>query len=65
MFYDRLKAECERQGLKITPVVIECIGSAGRIADWKKGTIPSGKIIIALAKRLNVSADYLLGLVDE
>ena len=65
MFYERLKAECEKQGLKVTPVIIECGVSGGSIGEWKKGTIPSGKIIIALAKRLNVSTDYLLGLVDE
>ena len=65
MFYDRLKAECEKQGLKITPIVVECAGSSGIISQWKKGGMSSVKTLIALAKKLNVSADYLLGLNDE
>ena len=65
VFYERLKAECEKQGLKITPLAIECAGSSGAIERWKKGSIPNGKTLIALAKKLNVSTDYLLGLVDE
>ena len=65
MFYERLKAECERQGLKMTPIIIECGGSTGTIAQWKKGSHPNSKIVVALAKRLNVSTDYLLGLTDE
>lgn len=60
MFYDNLKRICENQGLKITPVVIECGGSSGSIANWKKGTIPNGEILVKLSKRLNVSIDYLL-----
>lgn len=60
MFYDNLKHICENQGLKITPVVIECGGSSGSIANWKKGTIPNGEILVKLSKRLNVSIDYLL-----
>jgi len=62
VFYDRLKTECDRQGVKITPLAIECAGSSGVISQWKKGALPSGKTLIALAKRLNVSTDYLLGL---
>ena len=65
MFYDRLKEACERQGLKITPLAIECAGSSGAIERWKKGSIPNGKTLIALSKKLNVSSDYLLGLTEE
>ena len=65
VFYDRLKETCEKQGLKVTPVIIECGVSGGSIDKWKKGAIPSGKTLIALAKRLNVSTDYLLGLTEK
>lgn len=60
MFYDNLKAECERQGLKTTPTVIECGGKAGSISGWKKGASPNSDIVMKIAKRLNVSTDYLL-----
>ena len=64
MFYEQLKKECKKQGLKMTPLIVECGISSGNIADWKKGGLPNGKILITLSKRLNVSTDYLLGLVD-
>lgn len=60
MFYDNLKAECDRQGLKITPIVLECGGNKGSLSGWKNGASPNSNIVIALAIRLNVSTDYLL-----
>lgn len=60
MFYDNLKAECERQGLKITPIVLECGGNKGSLTGWRKGASPNSNIVVALATRLNVSTDYLL-----
>ena len=60
MFYDNLKSECDRQGLKISNVVTECGGAIGSIGGWKKGAIPNGSIVISLALRLNVTTDYLL-----
>ncbi|MCM1316529.1 MAG: helix-turn-helix domain-containing protein [Alistipes senegalensis] len=60
MFYDNLKAICEKQNLKITNIVIECGGAPGSINGWKKGSMPNSSIVIALAMRLNVSTDYLL-----
>ncbi len=60
MFYDNLKAECDRQNLKITSIVVECGGASGSINGWKKGAMPNSSIVLALAMRLNVSTDYLL-----
>lgn len=60
VFYDNLKAECDRQNLKITSIVIECGGASGSINGWKKGAMPNSSIVIALSIRLNVSTDYLL-----
>ena len=60
MFYDNLKEACEIKGKKITPTVIECGGKAGSIAGWKKGAFPNSEIVMKLAKKLNVSTDYLL-----
>ena len=65
VFYDRLKETCEKQGLKMTPLVIECGGSRSNVTTWKNGVMPNSKLLIELAKRLNVSTDYLLGLTEE
>ena len=60
VFYDNLKAECDRQGLKITPFVEECGGNRGSLSGWKKGASPNSDIVMKIAVRLNVSTDYLL-----
>lgn len=61
MFYDILKKECENQGVKMTPLILECGGSKGSVSNWKKGASPNSDIVVKLARRLNVSTDYLLG----
>lgn len=60
MFYDNLKAVCDEQGVKITPIVDECGGAKGSISNWKKGASPNSDIIAKLAVRLNVSTDLLI-----
>ena len=60
MFYDNLKAICDKKGIKITPLVAECGGAKGSISNWKKGAAPNSDIVLKLAVRLNVSTDYLL-----
>ncbi len=60
MFYDNLKAICDSQGIKITPLVAECGGAKGSISNWKKGASPNSDIVVNLAVRLNVSTDMLL-----
>lgn len=60
MFYDNLLVACEKKGVKVTPLVIECGGASGSISNWKKGASPNSDIVLKLATRLNVSTDYLL-----
>lgn len=60
MFYDNLKTVCDEKGLKITPIVAECGGAKGSITNWKNGAIPNSDIVIRLAKRLDVTTDFLL-----
>lgn len=60
MFYNNLKKICEEQGLKMTPVVVECGGQRGSISNWKNGAVPNSDIVMKLAVRLNVSTDILL-----
>lgn len=61
-FYENLHNACEMQGLKVSNVVIEVGEKLGSLNGWKKGSMPNSKAVIALALRLNVSADYLLDL---
>lgn len=61
MFYDILKKECEKQGIKMTPLIVECGGAKGSVSNWKKGASPNSDIVLKLAQRLGVSTDYLLG----
>lgn len=60
VFYDNLKSECDRQKLKITPLVEECGGNRGSLSGWKKGASPNSDIVMKIAVRLNVTTDYLL-----
>lgn len=60
VFYDNLKKECERQGLKITSIVLECGGNKGSLSGWKNGASPNSNIVMKLSVRLNVPTDYLL-----
>ena len=60
MFYDNLLDACARNGCKVTPIVLECGGAKGSIANWKKGSAPNSDIVVKLAVRLNVTTDFLL-----
>lgn len=60
MFYDNLVDACARNKCKVTPVVLECGGAKGSIANWKKGSAPNSDIVVKLAVRLNVTTDFLL-----
>lgn len=60
MFYDNLKYVCEKNKLKITPVVVECGGARGSITNWKNGAMPNSDIVAKLSVRLNVSCDFLI-----
>ena len=60
MFYDNLKAICNKKNIKITPLVLECGGTKGVIGGWKKGATPNSDIVMRLSVRLNVPTDVLL-----
>ncbi len=60
VFYDNLKAECDKQKIKITPLIQKCGGSTGTISNWRKGASPNSDIVMKIAMQLNVSTDYLL-----
>lgn len=60
MFWDNLMAECDRQGIKVTPLLKEVGCSSGNLSSWKRGGAVHSDTLLALSKRLGVSTDYLL-----
>ena len=52
---------CANHNTNITTLCIEITGSSGNLATWNKGNIRND-YLIEIAKRFNVSTDYLLGL---
>ena len=60
MFWDNLMAECNRQGVKVTPLIKELGISSGNLSSWKRGGAVHSDTLIAISKRLGVSTDYLL-----
>lgn len=63
---NRLREERELKGLK-QPDLAERVGvSTNQIVKWEKEkSNPGSDKLKLIAKELNVSSDYLLGLVDE
>lgn len=61
MFYDRLKAICDKKGLKVTPVVKAAGVSTGNIASWKSGVEPKYLTLRKLADYLDVPVEALTG----
>lgn len=60
MFFEQLKKICDSRNIKMTPLIVECGGSKSNVTTWKNGASPNIDIVIAIAKKLNVSLDYLL-----
>lgn len=63
-FYERLLKICEKNNVKLTPLIKKLGYSTGSLTNWKNGTMPNGDIIIVFANYFNISTDYLLGLTD-
>lgn len=61
---DRIKSLCKKKRINITTLEKECDLSQNSIVKWAK-TSPSTDKIVSVAKYFNVSADYLLCLIDE
>ena len=60
MFWDNLKAACDKQNIKVTPLLTELKISSGSIGKWQKGGNVSSETLLKLSERLGVSIDYLI-----
>lgn len=66
MFYQRLSELSEKGGSTISAVSVNALGCGnGTASAWKKGSQPSAAVVAKAAEHFGVSADYLLGLIDE
>lgn len=65
MFYENLTSLCAENGTTVTRLLIELNLSTSKGTAWRKGAIPKGNILEKIAKRFDVSVDYLLRLTNE
>ena len=65
IFSERLKELRMEKGISMTELAKEIGVSAIAVSRWERGLqTPNIDYAVAIAKFFNVSADYLLGLVD-
>lgn len=62
MFYDNIYKICNDKGTTPTTVLKELGFSSGNVSKWKNGSVPNVEMCLAIAKKLNVSLDYLITL---
>jgi transcriptional regulator with XRE-family HTH domain len=73
VFPERFKAERLRAGLTLDQIAEVCVNRDGEtpsraaIIQWQKpdGTRPTFENLVAAARRMNTSIDYLVGLTDN
>lgn len=62
MFYDNIYKICNDKGTTPTTVLKELGFSSGNVSKWKNGSVPNVEMCLAIARKLNVSLDYLITL---
>lgn len=66
MFYQRISDLSKKKGMSVSYVSMNLLGcSNGTATGWKKGSQPSATVVAKAAEYFGVSADYLLGLIDD
>lgn len=60
MFYDQVRALCEKRGVKITALARQLHLSPSAPNNWKEGSLPKVETVMKIAEYFNVSTDYLL-----
>lgn len=64
MFYDNIKKICEEKGTAPTTILKELGYSTGNVTQWKKGSCPNIDIALDIARKLDISLDYLVTLEE-
>lgn len=65
MFASRLKELRSRRGYTLEELAALVGRSKSQVARWERGQIPASDVVTNLATTFGVSADFLLGLVDQ
>ena len=65
MFYERFVELCDENKISQSAAVQKIGLNRAAINKWKKGSIPQGATVSKLAELFGVTADYLLGNVNE
>ncbi len=60
MFYNKFLSLCSQRGESPTPLLKKLSISAGGLANWRNGFVPSAETLQKLADYFGVSIDYLL-----
>ena len=61
MLASNIQAECDKKDISINKMLLDCGLSKGTVDNIKNGSIPGVDKLLAIAKYLDVSVDYLLG----
>ena len=65
-FDTRIRAARRRRGLSQEGLARLVDASKNSVQNWERnGTLPRCETVVAIARALDVSADYLLGLSDD
>ena len=65
MFYDQLKKVCKENNTTVTQLARDLGLTTGVTGHWSRGGTPSVNVLKEIAKRFNVSLDYLLEMDEE
>ena len=65
MFFDIYADLCKKDGKTPTAVALELNIARSSVSYWRSGAVPKQDILVKIAKRFNVSVDYLLGEEDK
>ena len=59
-FYERLRALCKEKNTSVTTMLLKLGLSTGSTGNWKKGQLPKGDALAAIADYLGTSIDYII-----
>lgn len=59
-FYERLKQECNNNGISPTSLLKQLKISTSKLTSWKNGSMPNSDFLIPISEFLGVSIDFLL-----
>lgn len=65
VFHQRLSAICRERGLAVVKYINGFGISSGTLSGWKNGVYPGSDIVYTVARDLDTTSDYLIGLSDN